>query len=270
MPHTDTGIFYAAEGSGPPVLLIQGAGVIGEGWRPQIDALRERYRLAILDNRGFGRSAALKGRLTIERMADDVLGVMDALGWERAHVAGHSMGGLIAQQLALQAPERVRSLALMCTFVRGADASRPVLWKAWIGLRCRVGTLRMRRHAFLEMVMPPAWLDTQDRDALAAELAPLFGYDLARQPGFVLKQVGAMRAHDASGRLSALSGVPTLVLTGALDRVAPAEQGRALAAAIPGARYVELPDTAHGAPIQRALQVNAVFAEHLDRVESEA
>src|SRR5215211_6818072 len=113
---------YLREGSGPPVVLVQGVGLIGEGWRPQIDGLRDRYAVAAPDNRGIGGSTTGPAPLTIEAMAEDVLAIANAEGFERFHLAGHSLGGLIAQAVALQSPARVYSLALLCTFCRGREA----------------------------------------------------------------------------------------------------------------------------------------------------
>ena len=89
----DTTIHYEVDGSGPPVLLIQGVGVIGAGWMPQVEGLRNEFTLCVFDHRGIGRSGSIGRRLSIEAMAGDALALLDALGWERAHVAGHSMGG---------------------------------------------------------------------------------------------------------------------------------------------------------------------------------
>ncbi len=179
-------------GAGPAVLLIQGAGVIGEGWRPQVDGLDDRFDLVRIDNRGIGGSTLDGGALTIEAMAADALAVMDAEGIERCHVAGHSMGGLIAQEVAFRAPDRVRSLALLCTFARGAQAaalSFPIFVTA---LRMYVGTRAMRRTAFLELVLPQSFLAGADRTGLADRLRPIFGHDLADQPRIALRQVRAM------------------------------------------------------------------------------
>jgi pimeloyl-ACP methyl ester carboxylesterase len=126
MPNLDTAgalLHYVRTGHGPPVLLIQGVGAIGNAWRPQIEALGDRYTLVSFDNRGIGRSTIRDGRFTIEAMANDALAIMDVEGVDRFHVAGHSMGGVIAQALALSAPARVKSLAFLCTFARGKDGS---------------------------------------------------------------------------------------------------------------------------------------------------
>ena len=103
-------------------LLIQGVGVVGACWRPQVAALARHYQTLFFDNRGIGESTAGHGSVRIEAMAEDARALMDEAGWDSAHVMGHSMGGVIAQQLALDCPKRVRSLSLLCTFARGRDA----------------------------------------------------------------------------------------------------------------------------------------------------
>jgi pimeloyl-ACP methyl ester carboxylesterase len=259
---------YWKTGTGPAVVLVQGAGVIGEGWRPQIDALKDRYTVIWIDNRGIGQSVLTSGPLTVEDMAADVLAVVDAEGMDRFHLAGHSMGGLIAQQVALTRPASVLSLGLLCTFLvgrQGASMSLPLLVTA---LRSRIGTRRMRRHAFVEIVMPPDYLATVDRAALCDGLQGLFGHDLADQPPIVMQQVRAMARFDASPRLRGLAAIPTLVLSARHDRIARPEYGRALAGAIPGAAYVEIAAAGHAATIQCAGEVNTILARHLDAVSA--
>jgi 3-oxoadipate enol-lactonase len=99
LPGTEVSLYYELAGSGPPLLLIQGVGVSGECWRPQVSALTQHFQTLIFDNRGIARSVPCRGPITIEAMAQDAQALMDAAGWESAHVAGHSMGGVIAQQL---------------------------------------------------------------------------------------------------------------------------------------------------------------------------
>lgn len=255
---------YLREGTGVPVILVQGVGVAGEGWRPQIDALRARHAIVSPDNRGIGGSTFSGSALTVEDMAADVLAVADAEGFDRFHLAGHSMGGLIAQAVALRAPERVLSLALLCTFLHGRDAARLTPDIIWTGLRTRIGTRAMRRRAFLRLVMPDAYLATAP-PTLAADLAALFGHDLADQPPIVMKQLRAASKYDASQRLAALSGMPTLVVAATHDRIALPAFGRELAKSIPGARYEEIPDAGHGCTIQCADRINALLADHFSR-----
>lgn len=262
-----TSIYYEIAGhTGPQVLLVQGCGVAGEGWRPQVDTLLRDHRVAIFDHRGIGKST-LAGAVSIAEMVKDARALLDALGWSSAHVVGHSMGGVVAQQLALDSPERVRSLSLLCTFFRGRDGARLTPWMLWVSLRTWIGPRAARRRAFLEMVMPRSVLEATDRDAMAEEVGRLFGRDLADQPPIVMQQVRALGAHDASKQLAALSPIPTLVVSAAEDRVAPREQGRALAAAIGGARYVEIEGAAHGVTIQKADEINALLTTHFADVE---
>lgn len=263
--HRGCRIAYDVRGTGPPVLWIQGVGVHGEGWRPQVDELAARYTCLWFDNRGMGRSQPVGAPVTVHQMADDARALLDAAGWESAHVAGHSLGGPIAIELALMARERVRSLALLCTFATGRAAAPLTLRMLRLGLGSRVGTRRMRRRAFLGLVMPREALTGNNADALADRLAPLFGHDLADQPPITGAQLRAMRASDLTPRLSDLAGLPTLVVSGAHDPIAPPQLGRALAAGIPGARYVEFSDASHGLPIQVPGRLNTLLDEHFRR-----
>lgn len=266
MPFVETSgarVSYADTGGpGPVVLMIQGIGVVGEGWRPQVQGLRDRFRLLTFDNRGIGESAPGTGPLTIEAMAADAWAVADAAGAERVHVVGHSMGGVIAQAVALAAPARVASLSLLCTFARGRQAAALSPGMFWTALRTRLGPRAARRAAFLSLVLPQAQLVRADRQAVARELAPLFGHDLADQPPVVMKQLRATSRYDAHDRLAALAAIPTLVVSAAEDRIARPAYGRELAAAIPGARYQELAGDAHGVPIYDAPAINKLLADH--------
>jgi pimeloyl-ACP methyl ester carboxylesterase len=251
---------YGVLGDGPAVLFIQGVGVHGAGWRPQVDDFGADHRCVWFDHRGIGASQPRPRSVSVAQMAGDALAVLDAAGVERAHVVGHSLGGLVAQQLAIAAPARVRSLALLCTMARGKDAATSPRM-LWLGLRSRLGTAAMRRRAFLQIVLPAAALANADLERLAAELAPLFGHDLASHPAVEMAQLKALRAADLSAQLHAVV-VPTLVVAAAHDLIAPPRLGRRLAAAIPGARYVELADAAHGAPIGSATAVNGHLRRH--------
>jgi pimeloyl-ACP methyl ester carboxylesterase len=260
-------LFWTSAGSGPPVLLIQGVGVIGGGWGPQIDAMADRFRMIAFDNRGIGSSLLGNSPLTIESMAADALRVLDSAGVAECHVVGHSMGGLIAQHVALSAPHRVKSLALLCTFASGKEGSRmsPAMFVS--ALRLRIGSRAMRRQAMLSLIMPEAYLRTTDRTRLATSIGALFGRDLADQPPIVMRQLRAMSRYSAEPRLHELQSVPTLVVSGSFDRIARPSLGRALAGGIKGARYVEFAEAGHALPIQCADRVNALLVEHLDRAE---
>jgi aminoacrylate hydrolase len=263
-------IHYDKVGRGPVVLMLQGCGVVGEGWRPQVQGLSDRFTCVTIDNRGIGASETSDKALSVPQMATDALAVMDAEGIERFHLVGHSMGGLMAQQIAIEAPARVTSLSLMCTFAHGKQGARITAAMMLTGLRMMIGTRAMRRNAFMELVMPESVLRTRDRAQLAEELRSLFGRDLAEQPPVVMRQVAAMGRFDVFGSLAGLGAIPTVVISAALDRVAPPVYGRELATGIPGARFVEIPDAGHGVAIQCAALVNAMLADHLDAAEARA
>jgi pimeloyl-ACP methyl ester carboxylesterase len=255
---------YTVSGKGPAVLLLQGAGVVGEGWRPQIDALGGEFTVIAPDNRGFGGSTLGTGPLTIEAMAADALAIVDALGIHAFHLGGHSMGGLIAQQIALAQPSRVLSLALMCTFAHGRQAAAMSLPMIMTAIRMRFGTRAMRRRAFMQLVMPEKYLAGIDQTALAEQLRPLFGYDLASQPSFVMQQVRAMANFDARRRLSELSRIPVIVVSATEDRIARPEYGRELDDLIGTSRYVEIRNAGHGVTIQCADQINELLLANFD------
>jgi pimeloyl-ACP methyl ester carboxylesterase len=265
--HRGCNLSWFVEGQGTPVVLIQGSGVGANGWRPQLDALTPRFQCLCFDNRAYGRSVPSTEPLSLELMAEDTLALMDAQGWESAHLVGHSMGGLIAQYVARRAPARVRSLALLCTFANGKAPSRLTPWLVRVGLRTRIGTRRMRQRAFMEMVLTHEELAAVDPDAMAKKLGTLFDRDLAESPPILMQQVKTMARADARPFLSELASIPTLVASAEHDRIATPASGRELAQGLPGARYVELGGTAHAMTITRAVEVNALLLEHLERAE---
>lgn len=265
--HRGCRLAYSVLGSGPPIVFIQGVGLHGAGWRPQTDELSSSYSCLTFDNRGVGESQPTGGRLSIAVMAEDTLRVMDAAGFESAHLVGHSMGGCIALQTALTARGRVRSLSLLCTVARGRDATRLSLGMLWIGIRSTIGTARARRRAFLELVLAPNDLTPSERDTLAVEVEPMFGHDLARRPPIAMTQLAALRAYDPRHRLAELGGLPTLVANATYDRIATPASGRLLAESIPGARYVEFGEHSHGVVIRDARRVNALLKEHVAAAE---
>lgn len=264
---SDGELSYAAAGSGPPVIAIQGVGVAGKGWQPQVVGLAPRFRILTFDNRGIGGSLSGRDALTIERMAADALAIADAEGIECFHLIGHSMGGLIAQQVALSCRARVRSLALLCTFADGARATRLSGRVLMLALRSRIGTRAMRRNGMVRMIMPDDYVRQHDVVALARELGDLFGRDLADQPPIIRAQLRAMSRYTAVPRLHELSGIPTLVVSASYDPIAPPALGREIVSLIDRARFIEFPDASHALPIQCADGINGLLLEHLGMAE---
>ena len=265
--HRGCQLAYRISGDGPPALFIQGVNTHGDGWLPQVQDLKHRFTCLTFDNRGMGNSERGADKISVDRMADDARAIMAAVGWESAHLVGHSLGGGIALQLALTARAAVRSLSLLCTFADGRRVG-PLSWRLIsAGLRLQWGSRGMRRRAFLELVMPRGYQEAPE--TLAARLAPLFGHDLADQPAVVKNQMRALRAFNVTGRLEELAGLPTLVVSAAHDPIAPPSLGEAIADGIPGARFLNLDGASHGVTLTEPARVNALLASHFAAAEAE-
>ena len=247
-------LYYEVHGSGDPLLLIMGLAGDSIAWMFQRDAFAERYRTIVFDNRGVGRSSKPAGPYSIAQMADDTVGVLDAAGVDRAHVVGVSMGGMIAQELALRHPARVRSLVLGCTYARpdgGVTGTFEESLAFFGGARNADGSIavdlgRVDPLAFIQRLLPltftPQFIMTE-----LPKLMQVFSGALAH--GFsmeaIMGQVAATQAHDTLERLAAIR-CPTLVLTGDSDRLIPPSNSDQLAAGIPGAQLVKLRGGSHG------------------------
>jgi pimeloyl-ACP methyl ester carboxylesterase len=247
-------------GAGPDVLLIGGLGDPYESWQGQLDGLAGRYRLTAPDNRGVGRTPMPAGDLSIRAMADDAAGALRELGIERAHVAGFSMGGLVAQELALAHPQSVSSLALLSSYAR-TDGLLHRTISSWIWLARVADDPREFLRAF------SAWLfSRRAHDGDFAEAWVQAGLD-DPHPMSTEDFCAAARAcleHDALDRLGAIA-VPTLVVAGEEDLVTPPRFARELAERIPDAQLELLPAYAHQSFMEVPDRVNAV----LDRFFSE-
>src|SRR5438093_13759231 len=129
-------LYYDEQGSGDPLLLVMGLAADSAAWMFQVPDFARHHRTIVFDNRGVGRSAKPPGPYTIHEMADDTVGLLDALGIARAHVVGVSMGGMIAQELALRHPERVARLVLAMSFARPEPVRRDfLLHRRWARLQ---------------------------------------------------------------------------------------------------------------------------------------
>jgi 3-oxoadipate enol-lactonase len=223
-------IAWSSTGEGAPVLLIQGLGYARWGWDPVTERLAERYRVLTFDNRGIGESDKPAGPYTAREMAADALQVLDEAGVDAADVVGASLGGMIAQELAVAAPERVRRLVLCCTTAGGADGlPMPAVT---VQLFAEAATLapEVALRRFVENALgsdPPAEL-----------VEEIYRRRLANPPdpaGWQSQAAAGMTFPGVDGRIAA----PTLVLHGTEDNVVATGNAEVLAARIPDAR-VEL------------------------------
>jgi 3-oxoadipate enol-lactonase len=230
-------IAWERRGEGPPLVLVHGLGYARWGWAPVADSLAERFGLVLLDNRGIGGSDAPTGPYTVAEMAADVSQVMDEAGLERAHVLGTSLGGMIAQELAVTSPERVDRLVLACTTPGGAGAY-PLL-QGTLLLMAEAPTLEpaVALRRFVENALAPATVE--ERPELVDEI---MAHRLAA-PQNPLAWAAQAAAGATFDRLADLGGIsaPTLVHHGADDRVVDVRNAGLLKKGIPDAR-VELFD----------------------------
>jgi len=242
------------EPTAPPLLLIMGLGMASEAWDTLPTRLAARFRVLLLDNRGVGRSTAPPGLFRIRDLADDAARVLDAEQVHQAFVFGISMGGMIAQELALRHPGRLRALALGATFGGHWRSHKPALGVARDLMLVSLFAREPRRMARL-LVSESFFASHPDR--FRAWLGRLSRPDRAT----ARRQLLAIAGHEAEGRLAQLA-VPTLVLSGDADRLVPVENSRRLARTIPGARLLELPGVGHAFPFECADRTVEALGAH--------
>ncbi|MBV8913196.1 MAG: 3-oxoadipate enol-lactonase [Acetobacteraceae bacterium] len=216
----------------PPLLLLHSLGTSLHVWDPVVPALAAAFRVVRPDMRGHGGSTVRPGPYTIEQLGADALGVMQALGLERAHVAGLSIGGLVAQELAHQAPGRVQSLLLIDTALAIPPAN---LWHE------RAALVRAKGMEAIEQPVIVRWV-TPEAPAHAA--SPLREMLLATEPEGYAASAEAIAAADLTAQTRQLD-VPTLVLVGDADEATPMSSAQALRDAIAGATLEVIPGAAH-------------------------
>lgn len=251
-------LYYRDDGAGQPVLFIQGLGVDHRGWGSVAAPLSKRFRCISFDNRDVGRSSQVAAEYGVLDMADDALGLLDALGIERADVVGVSMGGVIAQEIAIRHPERVRKLVLVSTYTSGDPRGRAIFEGQALLRRtlsreeyCRAtfwsvyGHQDYRREGFIdEMVRRTAGNDLwQPQDAYERHVrAVLTGYTEDR-----LQQIVA----------------PTLIVVGDEDILTPMRFSSLLAREIPDNRLCVVEGAGHGMIWSHAEQVVEQVGEFL-------
>lgn len=259
---------YGSAGSGTPVLLVMGLGMRGAAWAPQIGPLAHRHRVVFFDNRGLGHSAPLDStsqRFSMATLGRDVLRLMDDLELDDAHLVGVSLGGMVAQHAALEAPGRFRSLSLLATHAGG-----PLAWvptgsgiRQFVRSQAQVG--RRRLDALEALLYPPEYRARADRAALDARMEAAFGRPPPRD--VQRRQLLAVMGHDTRARLRSLS-LPTLVVSPDRDLLVRPDACRSLAELLPNATLRRLPDDGHGLIYSAADRINAWLLEHFARAEA--
>jgi len=261
-----TAIWFEVFGNpaGEPLLMIQGLGADSRAWAFQRRALGRHYRCIALDNRGAGRSGVPPGPYDLEAMAGDAVAVLDASGHHEAHVMGASMGGVLAQLIAIRHPDRVRSLVLAATSCSHHDWRRDLL-AGWSATATSRGIGALAKES-LPWLFTPRFSRLVARPALA-----IFGRWLVGAPtaGFTA-QVEAILAQSDEVRFELRSvTVPALVIVGSLDTLTPPEDAREVASMLSASRLEVLSGAAHALQIEQPGHYNRAVLNFLQSVTAQ-
>jgi 3-oxoadipate enol-lactonase len=248
-------IYWDQQGEGPPLLLIMGLGWTSQMWHRSRPVLAAQFRTIALDNRGVGQSDVPPGPYPIALMASDAAAVLDAAGVESAHICGMSMGGMIAQEFALQCPQRVRSLILGCTAPGGPHAVQAEREVIQLLMAPRTSPEEMAK-AINPYIYDAGTSDERKEEDLAVR-RPWFP-----TPEGYLAQLQGIMAWEAYSRLPQIAA-PTLVIHGESDRLVPPENGRRIAARIPNAKLVMIPNASHIFPTDQTEAVHRTILDFL-------
>jgi pimeloyl-ACP methyl ester carboxylesterase len=255
----DVRLAYEVHGEGEPLVLVHGLGYDRLGWGPLPVALARDFQVMLLDNRGVGDSDVPEGPYAVAQLAADAVAVLDAAGIASAHVFGVSLGGYVAQELALSYPARVRRLVL-CSTSPGGPRAHPM---PAAGLEAFGRFPTMEREAGLRLMVENSLGEhgVRERPELVEEI---YRYRLERGPTLAgwQSQAYAGATFDAYDRIGGISA-STLVLHGGADNVVDPRNGELLAELIPGARLETIDDRGHLMMWEEAEWVAAIVKEFL-------
>lgn len=255
---TNGGVRIAWEeaGSGEPVLLIHGLGYARWGWEPLVPLLAERFGVIAFDNRGIGASDVPPGPYTAGQMAGDARAVLDAAGVERAHVVGTSLGGMVAQELAITSPERVDRLVLVCTTPGGSSAYPMPEVTTRLIAQARELAPEAAVRRFVENALGPK------PDPALVERILAHRISNPQDPAGWQAQAAAGTTYDGAGRAQRIAA-PTLVVSGTADAVVDHRNSVLLSQMIPGARLELIEGAGHLVFWEHPRTVADLIIEHL-------
>jgi pimeloyl-ACP methyl ester carboxylesterase len=245
-------LYYEVHGDGEPLLCVGGLACDTLVWIPQVQAFAAAHRTVIFDNRDVGRSSMADDGYDIADMARDALALADALELDSFHLLGVSMGGAIAQEIALSAPGRVRTLTLAVTFHDCSAYARRLagVWGA------RVRQVSHEQHIDELMLMNHSEAFYESPEMVEFVRTAILNNPHPQPPEAFGRQLAACSHHDTRGRLGSLS-MPTHVIGGEYDILVPVWKSRAIAELIPGATLTVLPGAPHALSLERAEEFNA-------------
>jgi 3-oxoadipate enol-lactonase len=246
MPTTNANginLYYEVHGKGEPLLLIMGLSLNSKSWFRTLPALSEHYQVIIFDNRGVGLSDKPNTPYSIELMAEDARAVLDAAGVESAHVYGISMGGMIAQKLAIKYPERIQSLILGCTTSGGVNHVQPGADVSMLMLSrgSSIATPEEMAWATAPILYSQSFLE-EHREMVAEDIQKRI--EIPILPYAYMLQLQACLTHDTYNDIDQIQ-VPTLVIHGDADKLVPYENGVTLAEKIPNAEFLTIQGAGH-------------------------
>jgi 3-oxoadipate enol-lactonase len=268
MPHFETNgraLYYEIHGEGEPLLCVMGLSADHLAWTLQVPAFSARYRTIVFDNRDVGQSFRAEGPYDVTDMARDTLALADGLGLERFHLLGMSLGGTIAQELALAAPERVQSLHLIVTYAWAGRWGREFA-RLWGRAAAQRSDEEHIDWLILQTVSQEFY---ENEEAVEFLRNMMLGNPYPQPRDAFLRQLDAGARHDARDRLGALR-VPTHVIAGERDLLVPAWKSEEIAQGIPGAKLSVVPRAPHGINVERAEEFNALVLEFLAGVSGSA
>jgi 3-oxoadipate enol-lactonase len=256
----DVDLYYELRGNGRPLLLVAGLASDQAFWYPALDALVARRQVILVDNRGAGRTTPADAPASISDMAGDCAALLRHLALSRVDVAGHSMGGMIVQELALRFPERIDRVVLAST-APAVSARNNDLFMSWATLFPQLPRAAWFRNLYFWVLSTRFFDNAKTVDALV-QLAATYPYQ--QTPAALRNQVDAIAGFDVTARLSSLRA-RTLVLAGTEDLLFPVAASAAFAKAIPHATFIALEGAAHSFPAESPDE----FTRHVLRFVSE-
>jgi pimeloyl-ACP methyl ester carboxylesterase len=236
-------LYYEVHGEGEPLLLIMGLSLTSKSWFRTIPALSAHYKVIVFDNRGVGLSGKPNSPYSIELMAEDARAVLDAVGIVSAHVYGISMGGMIAQRLAIKYPERIKSLVLGCTTSGGEKHVQPGAEVSMLMLSRGSSTATPEEIAWATapILYSQSFIENH-RDQVAEDVQKRI--EIPVLPYAYMLQLQACLAHDTYNEIDQIR-VPVLVIHGDEDKLVPYENGVTLAEKIPNAEFLTIKGAGH-------------------------
>jgi 3-oxoadipate enol-lactonase len=259
-------ICYQVKGRGEPLVLIQGLGSPGSGWFFQCRAFSRFYKVIVLDSRGAGRSSKPGAQYSVRTMADDVIGLMDHLGIDKAHILGASMGGMIAQEIAISYPQRVKKLVLACTIADASGVDDAAMMQRSLGLgdgasEADMGSMDARLMGKVMGTVTALSFNRRMYRTFFVPVAKLY-FRYGRIAEGVLGQLRSVASHSTLDRLSQIKA-PTLVIAGTDDKIMPPQSSDILAKNIPGAKQIKIEGGSHSFFIEMHGRFNREVLEFL-------